>query len=153
MASSRGSASSSRVSVSGSTPSRTISGNLAYAGGVTVSLHAAGVSWAAPLGIVALSAFALTQITQYALIRFVYGSGDLAAIPWAMQSADHLTSRGLSAFVSKLFKRDFVLTMMVGFAALGRLDLILITFSGGALVFFVVFVIQLVRHRAELRRR
>lgn len=128
-------------------------GNLAYAGGVTVSLHDAGVSWAAPLGIVALSAFALTQITQYALIRFVYGSGDLAAIPWAMQSADHLTSRGLSAFVSKLFKRDFVLTMMVGFAALGRLDLILITFSGGALVFFGVFAIQLVRHRAELRRR
>ncbi|CAN5889790.1 hypothetical protein BH11MYX3_BH11MYX3_14600 [soil metagenome] len=127
--------------------------NIAYAGGVTISLHAAGVEWAVPLGLLALGAFATTQVTQYMLIRFVYRSGDLAAIPWAMQSTELLSSRGLAAFIPKLFKRDFVVTMMVVLAALDRLDVVLLSFSTGALVFFAVFAVQLMRHRDELRGR
>jgi len=93
-----------------------------------LNLHASGVSWALPLGVVALCAFATTQITQYVLIRFVYGSGDLAAIPWAFQSSAVLSRTGLRALAPKLLKRDFVVTLMLVFAALGRLDLILIAF-------------------------
>ncbi len=127
--------------------------NIAYASGVTISLHAAGVEWAAPLGVLALCAFAATQLTQYMLIRFVYRSGDLAAIPWAMQSTELLSSRGVAAFIPKLFKRDFVVTVMVVLAVLDRLDVVLLSFSTGALVFFAVFAVQFLRHRAELRAR
>ncbi len=126
--------------------------NLAYAGGVMANLHAAGVSWALPVGLAASAAFLSTQITQYLLIRFVYGSGDLAAIPWAFQSSQVLSGRGLRAFLPKLFKRDFVVTAMVVLAACGRLDWILVTFAAGAFVFFVVFWTQFVRNLGSIRR-
>ena len=125
--------------------------NVAYAGGVMLSLQASGVTWAVPLGAAALCAFALTQLTQYALIRFVYGSGDLAAIPWAMQSSEQLSGRGLRAFLPRLFKRDFVVTLMVVLAIAGRIDLILIGFAAGAFVFFGVFFVQFARYRASRR--
>lgn len=125
--------------------------NIAYIGGVILSLQAAGVTWATPVGIAALCAFTVTQITQYALIRFVYGSGDLAAIPWAMQSSEQLSGRGLRAFLPKLFKRDFVLTVMVALAIAGRLDLILIGFAAGAFAFSAVFFVQFARNGASRR--
>ena len=124
--------------------------NCAYISGVALNLTSAGVAWALPLGIAALCAFAATQLTQYALIKYVYKSGDLAAIPWAFQSADSLAKTGLRAALPKLLKRDFVVTMFVAFAALGHLDWILVTFSTGAFIFFGVFFTQLVRHRKTL---
>ncbi len=124
--------------------------NVAYVSGVIVNLWHAGATWAIPLGGAALAAFAVTQSTQYALIKLVYKSGDLAAIPWAFQSADSLARTGFAATLPKLLKRDFVVTLFVVFAALGRLDLILLTFAGGAFVFFGVFFVQLARNRREL---
>jgi len=126
--------------------------NVAYASGVIASLHAAGVTWALPVGVAAVIAFVTTQLTQYALIRFVYRSGDLAAIPWAFQSAEFLSQRPrgvrtwIVATAPKLLKRDFVVTLMLAFAIAGRLDLILSVFAGGAFAFFVVLFVQLVRN-------
>jgi phosphatidylglycerophosphate synthase len=127
-------------------------GNIAYISGVTLNLHAAGVGWAVPLGVIALVAHAATQGTQYFLIARVYKSGDLAAIPWAFQRSDFLSQRptGVVAFVKatvpKLLKRDFALTMFTVFAILGRLELILLVFSAGALAFFGVFWVQFARN-------
>ncbi|NVB81249.1 MAG: hypothetical protein HOV81_22830 [Kofleriaceae bacterium] len=138
-------------------------GNVAYVTGIAINLHKAGVTWTTPLAITALACFALTQSTQYFLITKVYKSGDLAAIPWAFQSNEFLTSRpeGFVAWVKatlpKTLKRDFALTMFVVFALIGRLDFILVVFSAGAIVFFVVFLIQLLRNlgsvRAQLKGR
>jgi glycosyltransferase involved in cell wall biosynthesis/phosphatidylglycerophosphate synthase len=131
--------------------------NVAYTAGVIASLHAAGVGWAVPVGVAALVAFAITQGTQYALIKFVYRSGDLAAIPWAFQSAEFLGQRpsGARAWIAatapKLLKRDFVVTLFLAFAVAGRLDLILLGFSGGAFVFLGVFIVQLARNHRSLR--
>ncbi len=133
-------------------------GNVAYITGIALNLHHAGVEWTTPLAIASLVAFAATQTTQYALITLVYRSGDLAAIPWAFQSNDFLTLQpaGLWAWVKatlpKTLKRDFALTMFVVLALAGRLDAILVVFSAGALSFFAVFFVQLVRNRASLRR-
>jgi len=127
-----------------------------YATGVTVSLAAAGVTWAIPVCVASVLAFAITQGTQYALIRVVYRSGDLAAIPWAFQSSEFLSRRssGVLAWVRltapKLFKRDFVVTLCLGFALVGHLELILASFAGGAAVFFIVFWTQAIRHRAAI---
>lgn len=127
--------------------------NLAYAGGVIANLTLAGETWALPLGLAACAAFIATQVTQYMLIRFVYGSGDLAAIPWAFQSSQVLSGTGLRSVLPKLFKRDFVVTAMLVLAAFGRLDLILVTFAAGAFVFFAVFFVQLARNLGSIRRR
>ena len=127
--------------------------NLAYAGGVMANLHASGVTWAVPVGLAAAGCFITTQVTQYMLIRFVYGSGDLAAIPWAFQSSPVLSGSGLRSVLPKLFKRDFVVTAMVVLAALGRLDAILLTFAFGAFVFFAVFWVQFARNIGEIRKR
>ena len=132
-------------------------GNVAYVSGITVALHAAGVAWAAPVGISALVCFAITQCTQYFLITVVYRSGDLAAIPWAFQSAEFLSSRPtgflarLKATVPRMGKRDFAVTVFLGFAILGRLDWILVGFSAGAVSFFVVFWIQFFRNLGAVR--
>lgn len=129
--------------------------NVAYATGIMLHLDAAGSAWAMPVGMLALTAFALTQIAQYLLITLVYRSGDLAAIPWAFQSATFLSQRPrglvarLRATAPKLLKRDFVVTLFVVLAALGRLDAILVAFSTGALVFFVVLAVQAYRNRAS----
>ena len=126
--------------------------NVAYISGVAVNLTLAGVDWAMPVGILALGAFSVTQGTQYVLITFVYKSGDLAAIPWAFQSADFLSQRPqgilpwVKATVPKLLKRDFVVSLFVTFALIGRLDVILLVFAGGALSFFVVFFVQFARN-------
>lgn len=130
--------------------------NVAYVSGVVANLHAAGTTWALPLGVSALIAFAITQGTQYALITFVYKSGDLAAIPWAFQSAEFLGQRpkGLRAWVlataPKLLKRDFVVTLFVAFAIAGRLELILLVFAGGSFVFLAVFLVQFLRNLGSL---
>jgi phosphatidylglycerophosphate synthase len=134
-------------------------GNVAYISGIAVNLHLAGVTWAVPVAAVALGCFALTQGTQYFLITKVYKSGDLAAIPWAFQSNEFLTSRPdgffawVKATVPKTLKRDFALTMFVVFALIGRLDVILIVFSAGAISFFVVFAIQFARNVGSLYNR
>jgi len=129
---------------------------VAYAAGVTASLHAAGSAWAVTVGVAAMIAFAITQSTQYALIKAVYRSGDLAAIPWAFQSSAFLSRQGTSLVswiritAPKLLKRDFVVTMCLGFAIAGHLELILASFAGGAAMFFVVFWIQAARNRAAI---
>ncbi|MBL9018448.1 MAG: CDP-alcohol phosphatidyltransferase family protein [Myxococcales bacterium] len=120
--------------------------NVAYASGIALYLTDLGVTWAAPLAFGALGAFATTQLTQYALLRFVYRSGDLAAIPWAMQSTELLSGRGLRSFVPKLFKRDFVLVVMLALAIAGRLDAALVLFAAGAALFAVMFWTQLARY-------
>lgn len=134
-------------------------GNIAYILGLAISLDAAGVAWAMPLAIPTLIAFTATQSTQYALITLVYKSGDLAAIPWAFQSSEFLTTRAtgvwswLKATLPKTLKRDFALTVFVALALLGQLGAILLISSAGALAFFAVFFVQLVRNRASLRVR
>jgi CDP-L-myo-inositol myo-inositolphosphotransferase len=120
--------------------------NCAYVSGVMVSLAMSGATWAVPLGVAALAAFAMTQLAQYTLIRFVYRSGDLAAIPWAYQSAAALSRTGWRALLPKLLKRDFVISVFVVFAALGHLDWILVAFATGAFAFFAVFFVQLARN-------
>lgn len=133
-------------------------GNVAYVSGLAINLDKAGVSWAVPVAATALVCFALTQSTQYILITKVYKSGDLAAIPWAFQSHDFLTTqaRGLWQWIKttlpKTLKRDFALTLFVGLALLGRLDVILVIFSAGAISFFVVFAIQFVRNYGSWRK-
>ncbi len=130
--------------------------NVAYAAGVTANLAAAGLTWAIPVCAMATIAFAITQSTQYALIKVVYRSGDLAAIPWAFQSSEFLSRKSSGAVAwlrltaPKLFKRDFVVTLCLGFALLGHLELILASFAGGAAVFFVVFWVQAVRNRSSI---
>jgi len=132
--------------------------NFAYLIGLAINLHAAGVTWTTPLAITTLCAFAATQSTQYALVTLVYRSGDLAAIPWAFQDDQFLTIRPrgawewIKAYLPKTLKRDFALYLFVGFAIAGRLELILLVFSAGALSFFGVFFLQLVRNRKTLRR-
>ncbi len=127
-----------------------------YAAGVTANLAAAGVTWAVPVCVTAIIAFAITQSTQYLLIKAVYRSGDLAAIPWAFQSSEFLSrqSTGPLAWIRltapKLFKRDFVVTLCLAFAVLGHLELILASFAFGATMFFVVFWVQAVRNRAAI---
>lgn len=130
--------------------------NVAYVAGTIASLTAAGHAWALPLGASALVAFALTQTLQYALLRFVYRSGDLAAIPWAFQGSSFLAQQPsgarawLAVTLPKCLKRDFVLWVFFGFALLGRLDLVLVGFAAGAFGFLAALVVQLVRHRREL---
>ena len=127
-------------------------GNIAYTSGVAINLHLAGATWAAPLAIAAVTTFALTQGTQYYLIARVYKSGDLAAIPWAFQSSEFLSQRptGLVAWIKatapKLLKRDFAVTLFTACAIAGRLEPILLIFSGGTFVFFAVFAVQLARN-------
>ncbi len=134
-------------------------GNVAYVSGICLSLRAAGVAWATPLAIAALSCFAITQGTQYFLISVVYKSGDLAAIPWAFQSADFLGARPtglvarLKATVPKMGKRDFAVTVFLALAVAGRLDWILVGFSVGAVTFFLVFWIQFLRNVGSIRAR
>lgn len=120
--------------------------NVAYASGLAIYLRDLGVSWAMPVTLGAFAAFASTQLTQYALLRWVYRSGDLAAIPWAMQSSDVLSGRGLRSFVPKLFKRDFVLVVMLALAVAGRLDAALVLFAAGAGLFAAMFWTQLGRY-------
>jgi hypothetical protein len=124
--------------------------NVAYVSGVIANLSSTGEAWAFPLGGLALGAFATTQLAQYALITLVYRSGDLAAIPWAFQSADTLARSGLRALLPKLLKRDFVVTLFLAFAIAGRLDWILVAFAAGAFVFFAVFFVQLARNARSL---
>lgn len=134
-------------------------GNVAYVLGVSINLDKAGVTWALPLALTALACFALTQGTQYFLITKVYKSGDLAAIPWAFQSNEFLTARPegfvawVKATIPKTLKRDFALTMFVVFAALGFLEGILVVFSAGAIAFFAVFVVQLLRNVRSIREQ
>jgi len=130
--------------------------NLAYASGVAVNLHLAGVSWALPIGMAACGAFIATQATQYWLIVRVYKSGDLAAIPWAFQSTNFLSQRPrgvipwIKATVPKMLKRDFAVTAFLVLALCGQLAPILVVFSGGAFTFFIVLFTQLFRNRATL---
>lgn len=131
-------------------------GNVAYSTGVMISLDLAGVTWAVPVGVAAIFAFAITQATQYWLILRVYRSGDLAAIPWAFQSSEFLSQqpRGavawIKATVPKLLKRDFVVTLFVALAAIGHLELVLGVFIAGAFTFFVVLFTQLARNRQAI---
>src|SRR5690606_659014 len=125
--------------------------------GAAINLHLAGVTWAAPLAAAALTAFVLTQGTQYYLIARVYRSGDLAAIPWAFQSSEFLSQRPaglvpwLKATLPKTLKRDFAVTLFTAFAIAGHLELILFVFSGGAFAFFAVFAVQLARNWRTIR--
>lgn len=132
-------------------------GNVAYVTGLVISLDLAGVGWAVPVATTALVCFALTQSTQYFLITKVYRSGDLAAIPWAFQSSEFLVARPrgimpwLKVTLPKTLKRDFALTMFVGFAVIGVLEAILLVFSAGAISFFVIFAIQFARNVGSLK--
>ncbi len=126
-------------------------GNIAYSVGIAANLQLAGVTWAVPLAACALVSIVITQSTQYFLIARVYRSGDLAAIPWAFQSTEFL-SRGTRGFfetvattVPKLLKRDAALTIFLVCAIVGRLDVVLVVFCGGALTFFAVFWFQFFR--------
>ncbi|MBI5502309.1 MAG: CDP-alcohol phosphatidyltransferase family protein [Deltaproteobacteria bacterium] len=130
--------------------------NVAYVSGITYALWAAGATWAGWLGMVSLAAFVLNQATQYVLIATVYKSGDLAAIPWMFQSSAFLSSRPrgflprVKATIPKLLKRDFAVTAFVGFALLGRLDVVLLVFAAGALSFHVTLWIQVLRNRGAI---
>jgi phosphatidylglycerophosphate synthase len=129
-------------------------GNVAYISGITLNLDAAGVTWAMPVGVASLIAFAITQGGQYALIAIVYKSGDLAAIPWLFQSSDFLSAEkpGVWGTIPKLFKRDFALTMFVVFAFLGWLHVILLIFAASVWSFVAVFAVQFARNARTLRR-
>lgn len=130
--------------------------NVCYWTGTMLNLQAAGVGWAMPVWSVAVAAFAITQLSQYYLIATVYRSGDLAAIPWAFQSAEFLSARPrgfwprVKAAVPKLLKRDFAVTLFCALAAAGRLDAVLAISAAGAVSFLVAFCVQLVRARPEV---
>lgn len=132
-------------------------GNVAYTTGAAINLHLAGATWALPLAGASLTAFVLTQGTQYYLIARVYKSGDLAAIPWAFQSSEFLSQRPkglvpwIKATAPKLLKRDFAVTLFTVCAIAGHLEVILLVFSGGALSFFAVFFVQLGRNWRSVR--
>jgi phosphatidylglycerophosphate synthase len=132
--------------------------NVMYSGGIALNLHAAGVTWALPLWIVVTTCFALTQSSQYWLIARVYGSGDLAAIPWAFQSSAFLSQRPkgfwpwLKATAPKLLKRDSAVTIFTILALLGYLEPVLVVYSAGALTFFVVFFVQFARNAGAVRQ-
>lgn len=126
--------------------------NVIFVAATTYALYNAEVLWALPLGVTALAAFTATQAIQYYFIIKVYHSGDLAAIPWAFQSTDFLESRPkklvpwLKWAVPRCLKRDFVVTLFVLLALLGRLDFILIIWAAGALSFLIVFLFQMTRY-------
>ncbi len=132
--------------------------NVCYSTGIMVNLHAAGITWAFPLWLASTVGFVLTQASQYWLISRVYKSGDLASIPWAFQSTSFLSQRptGIVAWVTatvpKLLKRDSAVTIFTAFALLGHLDWVLVAYSTGSLVFFVVFFVQFARNAAAVRR-
>jgi CDP-L-myo-inositol myo-inositolphosphotransferase len=131
--------------------------NVFLATGTALNLEAAGVGWALPVLIAGLVAFALTQSSQYYLIATVYRSGDLAAIPWAFQSTDFLSSRPtglisrLKSGIPKLLKRDFTVTLFVALAIAGLLEGVLLLFAGGAIGFLISYSIQYLRVRGSLR--
>jgi phosphatidylglycerophosphate synthase len=131
--------------------------NLCYWTGVMWSLDGAGVDWALPLWGAAAGCFVITQSIQYYLIATVYNSGDLAAIPWAMQSKEFLEQRPtgliprIKAGFPKLFKRDFAVTMFVVMALAGFLEGILVISAAGAIVFFCMMMVQLVRRGISSR--
>ena len=124
--------------------------------GVALNLAAAGSEWAIPVVAVALGAFAITQSSQYYLIATVYKSGDLAAIPWAFQSTEFLSSRPtglwprLKAGIPRLLKRDFFVTLFVVLAVSGLLEGVLLLFAGGAISFLFSYTIQYLRARPEI---
>ncbi|HEY5922533.1 MAG TPA: CDP-alcohol phosphatidyltransferase family protein [Kofleriaceae bacterium] len=132
--------------------------NVCYSGGIMLNLHAAGIAWALPLWAAAAIGFVLTQSSQYWLIRRVYNSGDLAAIPWAFQSTAFLSQRPrgfvpwLKATAPKLLKRDTAVTVFTVFALAGHLDWVLVGYSAGALLFFAVFFVQFARNAGSVRR-
>ncbi|CAN5759115.1 hypothetical protein BH11MYX2_BH11MYX2_41440 [soil metagenome] len=132
---------------------------VAYTTGCMISLRASGAAWVMPLWAVATSCFLLTQGTQYFLIRVVYKSGDLAAIPWAFQSSAFLSQQPtgfwprLRANIPKMLKRDFAVAMFTLAAFLGFLEVPLLGFSTGAIIFFGVFVTQFARNFRTLPRR
>lgn len=132
--------------------------NVCYSTGIMLNLTAAGVTWAKPLWLAATIGFVLTQTSQYWLIKRVYHSGDLAAIPWAFQSTAFLSQRPrgvwpwIKATAPKLLKRDSAVTIFTIFALAGHLDWILVGYCTGALVFFFVFFVQFVRNAGAVRR-
>lgn len=111
--------------------------NIAYITGVTANLMDAGVTWAVPVAAIGLGCFLVTQVVQYALLAFVYKSGDLAAIPWALQT-------GGEGVVPKLAKRDFLVTVFFGFALVDQLAWILGVFATGAAGFLVILFARLI---------
>ncbi len=129
--------------------------NVCYWTGCMLSLREMGVEWAFPVWLVAVCAFVITQTTQYFLIAVVYKSGDLAAIPWAFQSTEFLSSRPtgvwprLKAGLPKFFKRDFAVTAFVVCAFAGRLDIVLLVSAAAAVGFFFAFIIQFARSRSQ----
>jgi len=127
-------------------------GNLFFLAGTAFNLDAAGASWAWPVAIVAMSSFFITQASQYYIIAVVYGSGDLAAIPWAFQAppdlaklADESWTDKIKRNVPRMLKRDFFLTVFVGLTLLGRIDVAFLIFSAGAVSFLIAFAIQFTR--------
>jgi len=132
--------------------------NLCYWTGTMISLRAAGVEWAFPLWLAAVCCFVITQSIQYYFIAVVYKSGDLAAIPWAMQSTEFLEQRPtgliprLKAGLPKLFKRDFAVTLFLVMALADFLEGVLVIAGGGAIVFFGMMIVQLVRRRPRPTR-
>lgn len=125
--------------------------------GVALSLDAAGAEWAIPVVTAALIAFVITQASQYYFIAAVYDSGDLAAIPWAFQSTEFLSSRPtgllprLKAGIPRLLKRDFFVTLFLALAIAGALEGVLLLFAGGAISFLFSYSVQYLRARPEIR--
>jgi phosphatidylglycerophosphate synthase len=133
--------------------------NVFFGAGTTLSLHAAGVGWAASAGLAGLVCFFATQLTQYYYLVRYYDSGDLADNPWAMQGGplydphDRRTAfRKFLSMTPRLFKRDFFITLFLALAIADRLEVALAIFAGGAVSFFFVFFFQLARHRMRSPR-
>jgi phosphatidylglycerophosphate synthase len=93
--------------------------NVSFIAGATANLAAGGASWAWPAGAAALSAFVLTQASQY--VKLVKrGSGDLLSLSWFGEA-----QKGLVATLVLLVRRDFFVTLFVALVAIGRLDVVL----------------------------
>jgi len=134
--------------------------NVLFVAGATTHLVQAGAEWALPLGAITLIAFISTQGTQYYLMITRYDTGDLAALPWAdATKPDSMASdpaddssklgRQLVHLLSRTLKRDFFITLFLVLTMLGRLDAALLFFSLGAIAFFVILPIQLIRQRTS----
>ena len=122
-------------------------GNVAYATGVAINLHLAGAGWAVPLAAAALTAFALTQGTQYYLLVRVYRSGDLAAIPVGFQSSTSLaaarrSSRGARRRCPRCSSVYFAVTAVRGVRDRRAPRADPVRLLRAAFVFFTIFAVH-----------
>lgn len=111
--------------------------NLSFFVGMTVVMPAGWLRW---VGIVGTMAFVVTEVVIYYALITIYRSGDLLDFKWDTGRPD-----GLGAKLGKLVKRDVFCLLAFVLALFGRLDVVLVLATAGALSTFVALVLQTAR--------